>query len=219
MARVLVTGSNRGIGLELCRQYAARGDDVTAVCRTASPELTALNVRVIDGMDVATADGVESLRGALQEASIDVLINNAGILIRDDLDNLDFDDVMEQLRVNSVGPLRVTHALVDVLAAHAKVAIITSRMGSIEDNTSGGYYGYRMSKTAVNMAGVSLAKDLEPHGIAVVLLHPGMVATDMTGRRGVDVTHSAQGLVQRIDDTSLATSGTFWHAEGDRLPW
>ena len=219
MARVLVTGSNRGIGLELCRQYAARGDDVTAVCRTASPELTALNVRVIDGMDVATADGVESLRGALQEASIDVLINNAGILIRDDLDNLDFDDVMEQLRVNSVGPLRVTHALVDVLAAHAKVAIITSRMGSIEDNTSGGYYGYRMSKTAVNMAGVSLAKDLEPHGIAVVLLHPGMVATDMTGRRGVDVTHSARGLVQRIDDTSLATSGTFWHAEGDRLPW
>ena len=184
MARVLVTGGNRGIGLELCRQYAARGDDVTAVCRTASPELTALNVRVIDGMDVATADGVESLRGALQEASIDVLINNAGILIRDDLDNLDFDDVMEQLRVNSVGPLRVTRALLDVLAAHAKVAIITSRMGSIDDNTSGGYYGYRMSKTAVNMAGVSLAKDLEPHGIAVVLLHPGMVATDMTGRRG-----------------------------------
>ncbi|MEM7502954.1 MAG: SDR family oxidoreductase [Pseudomonadota bacterium] len=219
MARVLVTGGNRGIGLELCRHYAARGDDVTAVCRTASPELSALNARVIDGIDVATADGVESLRGALDEASIDVLINNAGILLRDDLDNLDFDDVMEQLRVNSVGPLRVTRALLDVLAAHAKVAIITSRMGSIDDNTSGGYYGYRMSKTAVNMAGVSLAKDLEPHGIAVVLLHPGMVATDMTGRRGVDVAHSAQGLVQRIDDTTLATSGTFWHAEGDRLPW
>ncbi len=219
MAHVLVTGSNRGIGLELCRQYAARGDEVTAVCRTASPELTALDVRVVDGIDVATAAGVERLKAALPDAPIDLLINNAGILRRDDLDNLDFDDVFEQLRVNSVSPLRVTRALLDALADGAKVAIITSRMGSIDDNNSGGYYGYRMSKTAVNMAGVSLARDLEPHGIAVVLLHPGMVATDMTGRQGVDVAHSAQGLVQRIDETSLATSGTFWHAEGDRLPW
>lgn len=219
MAHVLVTGSNRGIGLELCRQYAARGDEVTAVCRTASPELTALDVRVVDGIDVATAAGVERLKAALPDAPIDLLINNAGILRRDDLDNLDFDDVFEQLRVNSVSPLRVTRALLDALADGAKVAIITSRMGSIDDNSSGGYYGYRMSKTAVNMAGVSLARDLEPHGIAVVLLHPGMVATDMTGRQGVDVAHSAQGLVQRIDETSLATSGTFWHAEGDRLPW
>lgn len=219
MANVLITGCNRGIGLELCRQYAARGDDVIAVCRTISDELAALGVRVIDGVDAATADGVAQLRAELADVRLDVLINNAGILRRDDLDNLNFDDVFEQLRVNSVGPLRVTLALRDLLADGAKVAIITSRMGSIDDNTSGGYYGYRMSKTAVNMAGMSLARDLEPHGVAVVLLHPGMVATDMTGRQGVDVAHSARGLIERIDEASLATSGTFWHAEGDRLPW
>ncbi|MBT8070608.1 MAG: SDR family NAD(P)-dependent oxidoreductase, partial [Gammaproteobacteria bacterium] len=96
---------------------------------------------------------------------------------------------------------------------------ITSRMGSIEDNTSGGYYGYRMSKAAVNMAGMSLARDLQEVGVSVALLHPGMVATDMTGGRGVAVEHSASGLIQRMDNLRAADSGSFWHAEGERLPW
>ena len=219
MATFLVTGCNRGIGLELCRQLTARGDDVIGVCRQSSEELDALNVRVIDGVDVATADGVRQLTGALGDAQIDVLINNAGILRRDSLDELDLEAMREQFEVNALGPLRVTRALLGNLHEGSKVAIVTSRMGSIADNSSGGYYGYRVSKTAVNMIGMSLARDLENQGIVVGLLHPGMVATDMTGGQGIDPVDSARGLLARIDEMSLDKTGGFWHAEGYALPW
>ena len=219
MATYLVTGCNRGIGLELCRQLAARGDDVIGVCRSAGDELDALGIRVIVGVDVATGDGVKKLVSELGEARIDVLINNAGILRRDSLDELDFDDMREQFEVNALGPLRVTRALLDNLHEGSKVAIVTSRMGSIADNSSGGYYGYRVSKTAVNMIGMSLARDLEKQGIVVGLLHPGMVATDMTGRQGIDPEDSARGLLARIDELSIDKTGGFWHAEGYALPW
>lgn len=219
MATFLVTGSNRGIGLELCRQLAARGDDVIAVCRESSGELDALDVRVIDGIDVATSDGVGQLAKALGGAQIDVLINNAGILRRDSLDDIDFDAMREQFEVNALGPLRVTRALLGHLHEGSRVAIVTSRMGSIADNSSGGYYGYRVSKTAVNMIGVSLARDLEKQGIVVGLLHPGMVATEMTGGQGIDPVDSARGLLARIDEMSIDKTGGFWHAEGYALPW
>lgn len=219
MTTVLVTGSNRGIGLEICRQLAGRGDQVIGVCRQSSNALNALGVRVIEGVDVATEEGVTTLRAALGEESLGVLINNAGILRRDTLGDIDLEDVAEQLRVNSIAPLRVTLGLADNLDKGSKVAIITSRMGSIADNTSGGYYGYRASKAAVNAIGVSLARDLAPRGVAVALLHPGMVATDMTGGQGVDVETSAAGLIQRIDELSIENSGRFWHAEGYELPW
>ena len=219
MAHVVVTGCNRGIGLELCRQLAARKDRVTGVCRTPSNALGEFELTVIDGVDVASAEGVERLATALGDRQIDVLINNAGILQRDDLETIDFDAAIEQFRVNSLGPVRVTRALRPNLRAGSKVAIITSRMGSISDNGSGGYYGYRMSKAAVNIGGMSLARDLEPQGVAVALLHPGMVATDMTGGQGVAVTTSARGLLERIDHLSMDSTGSFWHAEGYELPW
>ena len=219
MATVIVTGCNRGIGLELCRQLAARGDDVIGVCRTSSDAVAALGIDVIEGVDVATADGVAALAQALGDRAVDVLINNAGILRRDRLDDLDFDAIVEQFNVNTLGPLRVTHALLDKLADGSKVAIVTSRMGSIADNGSGGYYGYRVSKAAVNMVGMSLARDLEARGVAVAILHPGMVATEMTGRQGVDPETSAAGLIERIDEVTMETSGGFWHAEGYTLPW
>ena len=219
MATVLITGSNRGIGLELCRQFSARGDDVIAVCRSSSPELDALPVRVIAGIDVANATGVADLQKAIDGQPIDVLLNNAGILRRDSFADLDFDAMEEQFRINSIGPLRVTAALLDSLGEGSKVAIVTSRMGSIDDNTSGGYYGYRASKCAVNQVGMSLKHDLAGRGIAVALLHPGMVATDMTGGQGVAVKDAATGLINRIDDLSLENSGGFWHAEGYPLPW
>ena len=158
MSNVLVTGCNRGIGLELCRQLAARGDDVIGVCRRKSDELDRLDIRVIDGIDVSVDDGVQRLRAALGDTKIDVLINNAGILRRDQFEDINYDDMTEQFIVNSLGPLRVTSALTDCLAKGGKVAIITSRMGSVADNTSGGYYGYRASKAAVNIIGKSLAK-------------------------------------------------------------
>ena len=219
MATTLITGANRGIGLELCRQLKARGDAVIAVCRSRSAALDELGARIVDGVDVSTADGIAHLQDALNGQSIDVLVNNAGILMPDNLDNLDFDNITEQFRVNSVGPLRVTHALLGSLHPGSKVAIITSRMGSIADNSSGRSYGYRMSKAAVNMAGMSLSRDLQGRGIAVIILHPGMVATEMTGGRGIQPAESARGLIQRIDELSMDGTGTFWHAEGYALPW
>lgn len=160
-----------------------------------------------------------ALSAAVSDWQIDVLINNAGILRRDSLAETDYDGMLEQFRVNTLGPLRVTEALLDNLGEGSKVAIITSRVGSIEDNSSGGNYGYRASKTAVNMVGTNLKHDFLPRGIAIALLHPGLVATDMTGGTGVDPADSARGLIQCIDRLDLANSGGFWHAEGYELPW
>ncbi len=124
-----------------------------------------------------------------------------------------------QYEVNALGPLRVTEALADNLKAGSKVAIVTSRVGSIDDNSSGGNWGYRASKTAVNMIGTNLMHELKPRGIAVALLHPGLVATDMTDQHGVSPEVSARGLIERIDELSIENSGGFWHAEGYKLPW
>lgn len=219
MNRVLITGANRGIGLELCRQLSARGDEVIAVCRQSNSTLDALGVQVIDGIDVADGDSVNALATRMQGKPLDWLINNAGILASQSLDNLDYEAMERQFKVNSLGPLRVSSALLPNLSDGSKIGIITSRMGSVDDNTSGGSYGYRMSKAAVNMAGMSLSRDLKDRGIAVALLHPGMVATDMTGGQGVSTQHSAAGLIARMDELDLGTTGTFWHAEGERLPW
>ncbi|WP_223786712.1 SDR family oxidoreductase [Marinicella meishanensis] len=220
MDTYLVTGANRGIGLELCQQLKAAGHAVIAVCRQSSPELDALGVRVLADCDVSDPAAVKQLAERLGDTSIDVLINNAGVLSRNALGEIDYDTVLHQYRVNAMGPLLVTETLLPNLHAGSKVAIITSRMGSVADNDSGGHYGYRMSKAAVNMAGASLAIDLKDRGIAVGLLHPGYVKTNMTGHNGfVDTRHSAQGLLQRIAQLRMENSGQFWHAEGEQLPW
>jgi NAD(P)-dependent dehydrogenase (short-subunit alcohol dehydrogenase family) len=220
MITSVITGANRGIGLELARQLHARGGQVIAVCRNSSPELDALGVRVEAGIDVSLAKDVADLARRLDGARIDALINNAGILRGESFGALNFDSIEEQFEVNALGPLRVTAALVPLLSANAKVAIITSRMGSVADNSSGGYYGYRMSKAAVNAAGVSLARDLAPRNIAVALIHPGMVATDMTGKNGIPPQDAARGVLARIDALDVETTGRFWHAgTGEELPW
>jgi NAD(P)-dependent dehydrogenase (short-subunit alcohol dehydrogenase family) len=220
MATALVTGANRGIGLELARRLRHRGDAVIAACRKTSAELEALGARVEADVDVASSTSVNALRDRLQHTPIDLLIHSAGILTREHLDALDIEAIRRQFEVNALGPLRVTAALASNLARGSKVAILTSRMGSIADNTSGGYYGYRMSKCAVNMAGASLARDLKPRGVAVALVHPGFVRTEMTGRQGnVEPSDAARDVLARIDALTLDTSGSFWHASGERLPW
>lgn len=224
MATILITGANRGIGLELARQLAEAGDEVIAVCRKSSEALDELGVRVESGVDVSDDACVAALAARLGDTTIDVLINNAGILQPDNLAELDLDGVRRQFEVNALGPIRVTRALLDRLSPGSKVALITSRMGSIADNSSGGMYGYRMSKAALNMAGVSMARDLAQHQIAVAILHPGMVATDMTARWGHGPNHqqadeTATMLLERIAGLSLENSGTFWHAKGQVLPW
>jgi NAD(P)-dependent dehydrogenase (short-subunit alcohol dehydrogenase family) len=220
MATALVTGANRGIGLSMVKHLKQRGDAVIAACRRSSPELAALGVEVTDGVDVTSDKSLNMLVEKLKGRSLDLLINNAGLLSHESLAELDFASIQRQMEVNAYGPLRVTHKLSGLLKQGSKVALITSRMGSIADNTSGGAYGYRMSKAALNAAGKSLAHDLASRGIAVAILHPGYVKTEMTGNHGaVEPAAAAADLLKRIDELNMATTGTFWHANGSVLPW
>ncbi len=221
---VLITGANRGIGLALVGQFQGRGDRVIAACRKESAELTALigkgKGRIEGGIDVTSDASVRGLAERLADETIDILVLNAGILQGDDLDGVRLADVETQIAVNALGPLRVVQALKPRLRRGGKIASITSRMGSMGDNGSGGYYGYRMSKAALNAMSVSLARDLRVSGVAVAILHPGFVRTEMTSNSGnVTPEQSARQLVERIDGLTLENSGTFWHANGEVLPW
>lgn len=220
MVRIVITGANRGIGLSLARNYVGRGDTVVAAVRETSPALSELSVELHEGVDVADDDSVTRFAAGLGGDPIDVLINNAGIYIRSGVDDPDWDGMRRQFEVNALGPLRMTRALIPHLREGSKVAIVSSRVGSMADNGSGGSYGYRMSKAAVNMAGVNLAIDLKPKGIPVLLLHPGMVRTDMVrASEAVEPEDAAARMVARIDELTLATTGRFLHAEGYELPW
>ena len=222
MTTTLITGANRGIGFELARQLKQAGHDIIAVCRQSSAELDALGVRVEAGIDLTDGASLAELTDRLSGTKIDLLINNAGVLRASSLADIEdqLADFRLQYEVNALAPLRVTRALLGNLVDGGKLIIITSRMGSIADNTSGGQYAYRMSKAAVNTAGVSLAHELKDRQIAVGLLHPGYVRTDMTGNTGhVDPDEAAANLIQRIEELSLATSGSFRHANGEALPW
>ena len=219
MSNVLISGGNRGIGLELCRQYRRRGETVFATSRQPSPVLEKLGVSVIEGVDLANDSDSAKVADHLDRTHLDILISNAGVLNRESLNDLDFNSIRLQFEINTLGPLRLIHGLLGNLSAGSKVGIITSRMGSIEDNGSGGMYGYRLSKAAANMAGRSLAHDLADRQIPVMLLHPGMVATDMTGGRGIAPADAAGGLISLLDGLDMTQTGTFWHAEGYQLPW
>ncbi len=223
MKHVLVTGANRGIGLELCRQLSERGDEVIAVVRKSSPELEQLGCRVESSIDVTHPEDLARLQARLGDLTLDLVINNAGILSNQSLGEIDagaIQQIMEQFRVNALGPVLLAQALRSRLAKGSTLAIITSRMGSIADNTSGGSYGYRMSKSAANSAGVSLARDLAGDGVCVLILHPGYVRTEMTGHSGlIDPDESARGLIERIDQLGMEASGGFYHANGEKLPW
>lgn len=227
--RVVITGANRGIGLEFCKNYINQGYKVVAVCRTPSEALRSLGCDVISGIDVSQNEQVKALKLALAKLPVDILINNAGIFSNEVLESeqgLDFDSIEQQMRVNAYGPLRVTQALQSNLLAAAqvngiaRVGLITSRMGSIADNTSGAYYGYRASKAALNAFGKSLACDLNKHNIALALLHPGFVQTEMVGFNGdISPETAAQRLIARISELDLSNTGSFWHSNGELLPW
>ena len=222
MKTALVTGANRGIGLELTRQLSEQGFDVIAVCRQGSAELKALGVRVEEGVDVTDAQDLQSLAKRLAGVTLTLLVNNAGLLRPSSFEDIEqeLDEWRAQLEINSLAPIRVTSALAGNLAAGAKVVVITSRMGSIADNSSGGHMAYRMSKAAVNAATVTLAHELRERDIAVGLLHPGYVRTGMTGNTGhIDPSEAAAGLIARIEELNLDNTGSFRHANGESLPW
>ncbi|MBE0689507.1 MAG: SDR family oxidoreductase [Anaerolineae bacterium] len=220
MNHVVITGANRGIGLELARHYQREGWQVTGVCRETSPELEAVAGLVIDRIDVTREADIKRLISSLQGQPIELLINNAGLLQDEELGQLDFDSIRVQMEINAYAPLRVCEALLPNLRHGSKIANITSRMGSISDNDSGGRYGYRASKAALNAFGRSLAIDLKSRGIAVAQLHPGYVKTRMVNFGGlITPEESAAGLAKRIEELSLDNSGSFWHSNGDELPW
>ena len=220
MTTTAVIGANRGIGLEISKQLRTKHRHrVIAVCRQASDELRAAETDLLEGIDITDPESVQRLAAELPDG-LDGLLLVAGILRPGGLDSLDFDAVREQLEVNAIGPLRVIAGVQHRLQDGAKIAILTSRMGSMADNSSGGAYGYRMSKAAVNAAGVSLARDLAPRNIAVGLFHPGYVKTEMTGNRGnLTPEASAAMLLDRFNDLNMEHSGVFWHANGEELPW
>ena len=217
---VLITGANRGIGLSLTQRYRNSGYAVIALCRQTSPALEATGAEIIDNFDVTDDAAHAQLGSQLGDTPIDLLINNAGILQNEVLGHIDYQSIQQQFDVNTLGPLKITEALLPRLREGAKIAMITSRMGSIADNGSGGRYGYRMSKAALNIASVSLAHDLRSRGIAVAIIHPGLVGTEMIGGHG-DVTpdQAAERIAARIDALTLVNSGSFWHANGELLPW
>jgi NAD(P)-dependent dehydrogenase (short-subunit alcohol dehydrogenase family) len=220
MATVVVTGANRGIGLEFVKQYLAKGDKVIALCRNTSDELSQSDAKVIDKVDVSSPECLEKILPTLSDLKIDLLINNAGVFANETLEHMSVKTLEYQFRVNAIGPLMVTQMLRQQLVKGAKVAMITSRMGSVTDNTSGGYYGYRMSKAALNIAGVSLAHDLKEQEVAVALLHPGHVQTEMVNYSGdISAAVAVERLIQRIEELNLGNTGTFWHSNGEILPW
>jgi NAD(P)-dependent dehydrogenase (short-subunit alcohol dehydrogenase family) len=231
MTTALVTGANKGIGLEFCRQLTQRGDSLIATCRRSSPGLKSLAVKVFEGIDVASDESCARLARELADVRIDMLILNAGIFDSAGLGALEFERMRHEYDVNALGPLRVTQALLNNLSIGAKIVLISSRAGSIGDNSSGGNYGYRMAKAALNMAGVSLARDLRARGIAVVMLHPGVVDTDLL-RSGLDSlgpmvrstdaippSVAVTDMLHRVDELTLETGGRFMHRNGQLLPW
>ena len=221
MSTFLITGSNRGIGLELCKQIHKRGDEVIATCREPSQELINLGVRIEENIDITSEESINCLSKKLCGVNLDCLINNAGIYEFNSFESLDKKSILHQFEVNALSPIFLTQSLKPLLKRSSKIAFITSRMGSIEDNTSGSSYGYRMSKVALSMAAKSLSIDLLKEEIYVAILHPGLVSTRMTGftRNGITTKESVSGILKRIDSLNKKNSGTFWHSNGEVLPW
>ncbi|HKK14020.1 MAG TPA: SDR family oxidoreductase [Gammaproteobacteria bacterium] len=231
MSNVLVTGANRGLGLEFARQYAADGWRVFACCRNpeSAQELAVLAGRhhnlSVHRLDVADHEDIDALAGELQDQAVDVLVNNAGTYgnrSAQQLGNIDYEDWSRTLRVNTLGPVRMLEAFLPHLERGERrvAATLTSLMGSIADNTSGGSYIYRTSKAALNAAMKSAAVDLEARGIGILLLHPGWVKTDMGGSSAlITPEESIRALRQRIDEFDLSRTGRFINYDGREYPW
>lgn len=226
--QVLITGANRGIGLEFTKQYAADGWKVLACCRDpeSADALQALastskNVQVF-ALDVSDFSQIDSLALELKNEAIDVLINNAGVYPPSSFGDTNYDDWADAFKINSMASLKMAEAFVQHITRSQlkKIVTLSSKMGSIDDNTSGESYIYRASKSAVNMVMKSLSIDLKPYGISVVTLHPGWVQTDMGGANGlINTQTSVAGLRQVIADLSLQSTGQFMTFDGKSIKW
>lgn len=226
MTTALVVGADRGIAHSIALQLHARGDDVIAACLADGDDLKQTGITVEPHVDVTDGDSVSGLAARLGASgtTIDLLFHVAGVLGLDELGKIDYDDVRRQFEINTIGPLRTVEAHRDLLRPGSKVGIVTSRVGSLEDNTSGGMYAYRVSKAAANMVGRNLHHDLAPRGVHVLMLHPGMVATDLTKDYPGDFAYiqpdeAAAGLIRCLDELTAESAGRFQHSNGTFLPW
>lgn len=231
MPTTLITGANRGLGLEFARQYAADGWHVYATCRdpNSASELRRLadasdHKMQILALDVTDLDNVKAAAAELEGQAIDLLLNNAGVggPRGQTIGNIDYDAWAKVLNVNTMGALRVSEAFVDHVARSEQKLIVTltSGMGSIADNTSGGSFAYRSSKAAVNMVMRSLAIDLAPRGITCVVINPGWVQTDMGGPHGNQTpAESVTKLRSLIENLGPGHSGKFVNHDGREYPW
>ena len=220
MQHIVITGGNKGIGLALVKQYLAKGDKVSVICRQPSAELADLNVTLYSGVELSEPQKIKEVAAKFAVNSIDVLINNAGIFCNETLDNFNEATILKQLQVNSIAPLLLSQQLLSAIKDGGKIAMITSRMGSIADNDSGSYYGYRMSKAALNAGSKSLATDVAPRKINVGIYHPGYVQTEMVGFGGdISPDEAARRLTGLIADLNPSNSGKFYHSNGSELPW
>jgi len=227
---ILITGSNRGIGLELARQYAELGWRVFACCRSPemASELSALadvnNKLSIHKLDVTDSDQIQSLANELKGQPLDILLNNAGVYGPYDasFDNVNETEWLECMRVNTISPMKICQAFVDNVAISERklIATMSSKMGSMEDNGSGGSYVYRSSKAALNAIMKSISIDLRPRDIKVVILHPGWVKTDMGGPNAeINVNECVNSLRKNIDNVTLENTGRFLEIDGSVIPW
>jgi 2-glutathionyl-2-methylbut-3-en-1-ol dehydrogenase len=228
----LIVGADRGIAHAMARHLHERGDGVIAACYGDGADLAELGIAVEAGVDVTSDDAVAGLRKRLEDrgARLDWLVHVAGIMHLDTLDTVDLDDVRHQFEVNTIGPLRVIRELRGLLDNGARVGILTSRVGSLGDNSSGGDYAYRISKAAANMVALNLHHDLSKQGVMVQALHPGMVRTHLLdvidpgemqryAAAFAPPEQAAAQLVAVLDALTPENAGRFQHADGSFLPW
>ena len=230
MATIIVTGANRGIGLELAKQYCNRNYQVIGTYRdeTTSEELISMsrnldNLKVYS-LDVSSDQSLKDFSSKLGETPVDIFINNAGVYGPRDssFNNVDEKKWIPVFQTNAIAPLLLTQLIIENLrnGSQKKLIYITSKMGSIDDNKSGGAYIYRSSKTALNSVVKSISVDLAKDDMKVVLLHPGWVRTDMGGPNGlIDTTASVSGMTEVIDSLSQSDSGCFFNYDGSKIPW
>jgi NAD(P)-dependent dehydrogenase (short-subunit alcohol dehydrogenase family) len=219
MTHTLITGAESGLGLAMTRVFIDAGSTVAALCRESSPALDALAPDIHEGVDVTNAATVYRAAAEMGDKTIDVLINNAGIMIEDHIDRIDIAAVRGQFEVNALGPLSMALAFRKRFRRGSRMVNISSRLGSMEDNDSGEDYGYRMSKAAQNMLTSNLSIDLAKEDVIVVALHPGIVATGMTGGKGTPTDEVARDLKAVIDTLDASQSGQFLDRFGSQIPW
>jgi short-subunit dehydrogenase len=228
MSTVLITGSNRGLGYEFVKQYSENGFNVLACCRNKNNakeleelSITSNKIKVYE-LDVGNVKAIKSLSQQLQNEKIDVLINNAGIYRSSTVGNINYDEWVESFKINTIAPYQIIENFLNQIINSdlKKVVSVTSKMGSIDDNTSGGSYIYRSSKTALNSMMKCLTHDLKNQGVATLTLHPGWVRTDMGGPGGwIDSFESVQGMIKQIDKLTIDDSGKYLDYAGKSINW